>query len=61
MQTNKIQSVPLSFTQQETDEEKPVCRTDRDLGQHHGFFGQRYYKYDDTECEGNRYITDEEL
>ena len=36
---------------QETDEERPECRTDRDLGQHHGFFGQRYYKYDDTECE----------
>ena len=46
---------------QESEEVRPICRTDRDLGQHHAFFGQRFYKYDDTECEGNRYITDEEL
>ncbi len=39
----------------------PDCRTAKSLGNSHGFFGFRHYNYNDTECEGNKHILDDDL
>ena len=35
--------------------------SEKKLGQHHAYFGYRFYHYDNVDCEGNRHITNDDL
>lgn len=45
----------------DADLEDPDCRTAKSLGNHHAYFGVRMYRYNDTQCEGNKHILDNDL